>query len=91
MDDVTIYKVKFNRKLAPLKAMLVNKKSRMNVNAWRSLILKTEERIILNPVEYLGEELPSSETTSLILKIIFSEFVARELRYYQQASAKTEM
>ena len=68
------YKTKFRYALKPIFAMLVAKQNHMPVEEWEQYVLKTEEGIKKNPIDFLGTDLPEEGLTRDILREIFTEF-----------------
>jgi hypothetical protein len=79
MDPETLYyRRKFNHALQPIKVMLVDKKKKQTLSTWLTFVNQTRDRVLVSPHQYLGEQLPSTELLTQIVKDIFSEFVKAE-------------
>ena len=68
------YKTKFRYALQPVFSMLVGKEKEMPHEDWLQLIKTTEQRILLNPVDFLGTDLPGKDLMKDIVEEIFKEF-----------------
>lgn len=69
------YKGRFRRALQPVFVMLIDRKSKMDYDEWQNYVSYTLTRVLENPLEFLGEDMPSPSLTSDIVKEIFSEFM----------------
>ena len=78
MDEIKMYRAKFNRTLAPIKVMLVNRKGKLRTEEWLRLVELTQSRIILHPDQYLGRELPQQDTLVAVVMKIFDDFLQIE-------------
>lgn len=68
------YKTKFRYALQPMFAMLADKRKTMSILEWQKFIQRTRERILDNPAEFLGAELPEYSLMRDVLDEIFLEF-----------------
>ena len=68
------YKTKFRYALNPIFAMLTSKKKDMEKQQWDEYVKKTHERILRNPVDFLGTDLPNENLMTDILDEIFRDF-----------------
>ncbi len=82
MGTVGFYKSQFNRKLSPIKLVLMKKKEQLDFEDWLRFVEKTKESILNNPTEYLGAELPANEIIKITMEIIFKEFTSRALMHF---------
>jgi len=81
MDQVfKLYKRKLKNNLEPLLVMLVNKKSEMTYGQWNDFVSGTRERVLKNPTEFLGEDLPD---TAMMEDIVSNIFQGVQTRYAQ--------
>jgi hypothetical protein len=79
MDRETLYyRRRFNNALEPLKVMLVDKKRKVTLVTWISLVNQVRDRVLVSPPQYLGHQLPPPEQLSRIVNDIFREFVSAE-------------
>jgi hypothetical protein len=76
------YKRKFRNDLRPVFVMLQAKKSHMADFEWELVVRSTFRKVILNPIEYLGEDLPADVLISDVLAEIESEFL-KEVRTFR--------
>ncbi len=74
-SEIKTHKLKFNRTLEPFKVMLVNRKLNLSSHDWLQLVNRTKEGILSQPDQYLGKELPDSDTLSHVIDVIFSDFL----------------
>lgn len=78
-NDALRYKRQFIRTLDPFFDMLLSQRVGMDSQIWISMINRLESSIILNVDQYLGNEVPSKEITTEIVKEIFEDFVQDHL------------
>ena len=78
-SDITLYKRMFHKSLEPFKVMLAGKRNEMNEQEWLAFVERTKESVIRHPDEYLGQELPPTNTLRLIVQDIFDEVIKRML------------
>lgn len=79
MDPETLYfRRKFNNALEPIKVMLVDKKKKLTLASWITIVNQTRDRVLLQPDQYLGEQLPPHEHMVNIVNDIFRDFVKAE-------------
>jgi hypothetical protein len=79
MEDETVsLKLKFNRLLEPVKAMLSARKSKLDTQEWEAFVERTKDSVIRCPDQFLGKDLPKAETIEIIITEIFNEFVTLE-------------
>ena len=69
--------------------MLLHHKSTESVHDWFMLINNLEARIILDPVQYLGQNLPPREVIDEVINEIFEEFVRDPASLIQEATFVT--
>ncbi len=69
------YKSRFRFALKPFFVMINDKQKEMHAAEWKKLIATTRERILANPVEYLGNDLPEPLLMEDVLNEIFDEFL----------------
>lgn len=72
------HKEKFKLALKPFVEMLEYQKSIVSLRNWLTLVETLTERVIQNPDQYLGNDLPSKEIISEIVHGIFEEFVCKQ-------------
>jgi hypothetical protein len=82
LGTVGFYKSQFNRKLSPIKLVLMKKKEQLTFEDWLGFVERTKESILNNPSEYLGAELPSADVIKITMEIIFKEFTSRALMHF---------
>lgn len=68
------YKRIFRRHLQPVFALLVSRRKGMDISSWKALVRRTLKQVANNPVEYLGNDLPSARLITDILDEIQYEF-----------------
>jgi len=79
MDPETLYyRRKFNNALEPIKVMLVDKKRKLTLASWISVVNQTRDRVLTSPHQYLGDQLPPENLMSSIIHKIFRDFVKAE-------------
>ena len=71
-------KATFRMALAPMFELLLYKKQQLSQADWLSFVTMTESSIILNPQQFLGNELPVSAVTTNLVQDIFKEFLQQE-------------
>jgi hypothetical protein len=69
------YKRRFRNVLQPLFVMLIARKAEMDNDRWRQYVVETMRRVIGNPNEFLGADLPHEALTSDIVTDLFEEFL----------------
>jgi len=79
--DLRQYKTKLNRRLEPIKVMLVNRRTILPTDEWLHFVQKTKASIMVHPDQYLGEELPPPELLTRVIEIIFADFLKDQLSY----------
>ena len=68
------YKTRFRYSLQPMFALLEAKEKTLRHDEWQSFVKKTQERILLNPIDYLGMDIPDESLLKDIIEEIFIEF-----------------
>jgi hypothetical protein len=76
------YKRKFRNDLRPVFEMLQSKKNNMAESEWELVVKRTFHNVVLNPIEYLGEDLPGKILISDVLAEIEREFL-KEVRTFR--------
>jgi hypothetical protein len=71
---------KFSLALKPIKILLVMKKNSLSRDDWFLFVQKTKERVLENPAEYLGTDLPDEEMIKDAIEFIFYDFLRRNYR-----------
>lgn len=79
------YKRKFRNALEPVFVMLIDKKRQMQADEWSELIAHVTTRILKNPEEFLGADLPGHDLMCDILYEIFEQFIKEKGREDKQA------
>lgn len=69
------FKTDFLSTLRPFIEMLETKRKVMLMEDWVSFVRTVQLRIMTEPEQYLGRELPSQLTVELIINEIFEEFL----------------
>lgn len=72
-------KLKFFLTLQPFMDLLEYQREYVSLNDWMHLVNRDHARIISQPEQYLGRELPSSAIIKRMVDEIFKEFIEREL------------
>jgi hypothetical protein len=75
MHQFIFHKQNFIMALKPFLEMLLHHKSTESVHDWFMMINNLEARIILDPEQYLGQDLPAREVIDEVINEIFEEFV----------------
>ncbi len=75
MDELKLYKRRFNHRLEPIKVMLVQRQYSLSRKRWLSFVEQTKWSILHEPEEYVGPNLPDSETLQIIITEIFDDFL----------------
>jgi len=80
--DATIrfYKRKFKNSLEPMLVMLLNHKEIMGDDSWKNYVQDIQARVMNNPVEFLGRNLPPATTVKEVVALIFNQFVRERYR-----------
>jgi hypothetical protein len=76
LDD---HKRFFSVTLWPYFEMLLSKQSDHPLEAWLTMIDQTRARIISNPQQYLGNELPSLDVTTQLITKVFEDFIVKSV------------
>lgn len=71
---------KFSLQLKPIKILLLSKKKSLSKDDWFKLVQKTKERVLENPQEYLGNELPEIEVIEDAVEFIFYDFLLKNYK-----------
>jgi hypothetical protein len=72
---VKAYKRRFRNSLEPIMVMFMKRKAEMTTDEWQEFISRTRTSILKKPHEFLGHDLPDTNTTSIIVNDLFSEFL----------------
>jgi hypothetical protein len=80
--DATIrfYKRKFKNALEPMLVMLLNHKETMSDDSWVTHVQDIQTRVMNNPGEFLGRNLPPATTVKEVVALIFNQFVRERYR-----------
>jgi hypothetical protein len=70
------FKAEFLRTLCPFMEMMEAKREATSSEEWISFVRTIQLRIMNEPEQYLGRELPSLLTVQLVVNEIFEEFVS---------------
>jgi len=76
--EILYYRRKFNNALEPIKVMLVDKKRELTLQTWLTFVNQTRDRVLINPDQYLGDQLPPAELMTQVVNDIFRDFVKAE-------------
>ena len=68
------YKTKFRYALKPIFAMLTAKTEDMERDEWTEYVKRTHRRILQNPIDFLGTDLPNSSLLKDILDELFLDY-----------------
>jgi hypothetical protein len=71
---------KYSLLLKPIKILLLSKRQAWSRDYWFRYVQETKERILLNPEEYLGTDLPEPEVLRDTVEFIFRDFLLRNYR-----------
>ena len=69
----------FRITLWPYLEMLLSKQSDHPLEVWLNMIDQTRARIISNPQQYLGNELPSLDVTTQLITKVFEDFIVKSV------------
>lgn len=69
------YKRKFRNALEPVFVMLIGKKDQLDEKEWNDIVGNVALRILHNPTEFLGNDLPSTQTICDVIYEIMEQFV----------------
>jgi hypothetical protein len=68
--------------LKPIKILLLNKHKSLSKDDWFKFVQHTKERVLENPSEYLGSDLPDEHIVRDTIEFVFQDFL---LRYYRNS------
>jgi hypothetical protein len=77
-EQLKFYKRIFKNALEPILVMLINRKRSMTKEIWDDSIAIIEDRVINNPTEFLGFDLPAKRSMTKIIRTIFKQFVKKK-------------
>lgn len=69
------FKRRFRNSLQPLFVMLIAKKASMDQAAWFHMVNNTKARVIHNPQDFLGTDVPGHSLLQDIVEELFLEFL----------------
>lgn len=64
--------------LSPMFELFRHKKENTENEEWLKFVLRTEERIVNNPEQFLGSELPSKLVLEQSVKELFDQYLKEE-------------
>lgn len=64
--------------LSPMFELFRHKKTNTENDEWLKFVLRTEERIVNNPEQFLGSELPSKLVLEQSVKELFDQYLKEE-------------
>ena len=64
--------------LSPMFELFRHKKANIENEEWLKFVLRTEERIVSNPQQFLGPELPSKLVLEQSVKELFDQYLEEE-------------
>ncbi len=73
---------KFSLVLKPIKILLLEKRKSLSKDDWFKFVQQTKERILENPAEYLGSDLPETDVMRDSVEFVFHDLL---LRYYRNS------
>lgn len=74
-DVYRTYKNMFRGHLFPFLQMMSGLQPEMEAKRWIVMTNGISSRVIANPEQYVGRDIPRSEITTMIIQEIFDEFV----------------
>ena len=78
-SNIDDYKRFFRITLWPYLEMLLSKQNDYTLEAWLHMIDQTRSRIISNPQQYLGNDLPSPDIIAELVMKVFEDFIAKSV------------
>lgn len=69
------YKYMFQKNLSPFLDMMTSLRPEMELNKWIDMVARISYRVIANPEQYVGKNMPCAEITTMIIQEVFEEFV----------------
>jgi hypothetical protein len=78
-DEIIIFKSVFRIALRPMMDLFDHKKKTLNPDQWVKFINTTKSRIISNPDQFLGKDLPSAQLILEITEEIFADYLQEEM------------
>jgi hypothetical protein len=70
-----LIKLEFRQILRPFLDLLESKRNNSNLESWIVSVRNVQLRIVAEPQQYLGKELPSPPTIHILIDEIFEEFI----------------
>jgi hypothetical protein len=80
------YKHLFLTTLEPFLDFLEAQQEEMTVGNWLEVVHRTQIRITVNPEQYLGRDLPTTEDITKIINEIFDEFMSDHVKEPMETS-----
>jgi hypothetical protein len=74
-NNLEVYKNTCRVTIDPIVQMLEHKRTVLNFSQWIQFVESTKSRIINNPEQYLGKNLPDREIIVKSIEMIFEEIV----------------
>lgn len=74
------YKQIFLNALEPFMDLLEDQQKQMRLGNWMDSVQRIQLRIIVNPEQYLGRELPSKHCIQKIVTEIFDDFITENVK-----------
>ena len=74
------YKRIFNEALEPFMDLLAAQQKQMTLGNWMEAVQRVQQRITVNPEQYLGRELPSTHCIQKIVTEIFDDFITENVK-----------
>jgi hypothetical protein len=74
-EELKFYKRIFKNALEPILVMLMSRKMSMTKEKWDHSVAIVQNRVISNPTEFLGGDLPAKSVTTEIIRTIFQQFL----------------
>lgn len=77
-NNLEIYKNTFRFTLEPILQLLEHKRTLLHFLEWIQFVESTKSRIINNPEQYLGKNLPDQAIITQCIEMIFDEMVEEQ-------------
>lgn len=77
-NNLEAHKNTFRFTIDPIVQMLEHKRTVLNFSAWIQFVQSTKSRIITNPEQYLGKNLPDRAIIEESVEMIFEEMIEEQ-------------
>lgn len=79
-----LHKFKFLKVLGPFLDLLEAKRENSDFESWTNSVRCTQLRVVAEPEQYLGRDLPSPPTIHILVDEIFEEFIKENSAQFKQ-------